>query len=774
MGLIEVGRVFRNVAFQINRGEVFESLTPLGPPRFASVSETIGRGDTLLHASVRKGKTETVQRLLRNGANKDEMNDEMRTPLYLAAALGRMDVALALLAAGADVNLRCGFEKRTTVHIAAVEGHVGILRKVLKHEHGADVDAADVQQCTALHLAARHCIGKVEEVIKVLIEAGANVEAPCGMNVVTLHFTPLHLAVGELRLGAALALLKHGASVNARASGSNTTSLHLAARLAGAQEPRTAMLAAKVAMWLAAVVDNNHRAAAVDMVLGWSGMKQVGAAALVDLLLRWGAEEEIVNISGNTAMDVVGLGVIAGNHRTEDAVRVRELLANARVDKAWRRRGYLVLCRGRLNGLLSAATTGVAEAEGGESIAVAIPCACLEFVMQHILSVCLSHLASAAVLALTGRLLLWWLRVLPGWWLREEGALFSLAQVPVLHWALMRVLPRRLSHVVWMSTAVWTVLPVKESLVVRLIWFGLMLALEKAFRVYSMLELLFGRAHPNSGARMYVGYISMSAVSTLLPVLALSTLVLQMLLWAAFAFRLGWEEASTRALVFLWRPSSTMRTYAEVANISFVSACFWGFHDDYVASLLLIVLSLYVAWYSQLAQPNNREAQMVGDVRLDVLGITVAVMLVMILNVCVFFYVLWTWGSVWLHLLKNMLLPGLVLMFFGAWFRFSALGSVLLGAWFRARPNSSTHADTTGTERFAAASDDVERGTIADDVDDVERGTIAAAAAASLASTAGDMTEPTGVQEESFAGDWAWATVRLGQDDIFRKIVGYL
>lgn len=65
---------------------------------------------------------------------------------------------------------------------------------------------------------------------------------------------------------------------------------------------------------------------------------------MVDLLLRWGADETIVDRTGETAFDILGM-VEEVNGLAGDAERVRELLANAPINRAWRRRGYLVLCR---------------------------------------------------------------------------------------------------------------------------------------------------------------------------------------------------------------------------------------------------------------------------------------------------------------------------------------------------------------------------------------------------------------------------------------------
>ena len=69
---------------------------------------------------------------------------------------------------------------------------------------------------------------------------------------------------------------------------------------------------------------------------------------MVDLLLRSGADETITDEEGETPTDAIGQWF--GEDEDEDPLveeieRVRRLLANAPADRAWRRRGYLVLCR---------------------------------------------------------------------------------------------------------------------------------------------------------------------------------------------------------------------------------------------------------------------------------------------------------------------------------------------------------------------------------------------------------------------------------------------
>ena len=83
---------------------------------------------------------------------------------------------------------------------------------------------------------------------------------------------------------------------------------------------------------------------------------------MVDALLRSGADETITDDLARCAMDMIGCRVGEDGNTSDDDVsdveangiggndideinRVRQLLANATADRAWRRRGYLVLCR---------------------------------------------------------------------------------------------------------------------------------------------------------------------------------------------------------------------------------------------------------------------------------------------------------------------------------------------------------------------------------------------------------------------------------------------
>ena len=128
-----------------------------------------------------------VELLTLKGADRDAMDRSESTPLFLAVCGGHHAAEVALLAAGADVSLLCGWLKESVVHVAARHGLVEALRAVIEH---GDVDAVDREQYTALHVAVQSNQGGTTDV---LIVAGANIEARTRFGE-----TPLHVAVSEL------------------------------------------------------------------------------------------------------------------------------------------------------------------------------------------------------------------------------------------------------------------------------------------------------------------------------------------------------------------------------------------------------------------------------------------------------------------------------------------------------------------------------------------------------------------------------------------------
>ncbi|CAM9755804.1 unnamed protein product [Hapterophycus canaliculatus] len=262
----------------------------------ASANAKCEYGRAPLHVAAGLGDTQMVKLLLQKGGE-IEGDNLGRSPLFNAVFYGQLAATQALLAAGAEVKRRDEDIDDSAIFAAVERGHVGILRALLEHE--ANVEGEIGMPTTPLHVAAQ--LNNVEA-IDVLVEYGADVEAQSDHTGL-----PLHCAAVHMKLEAVVALLKHGANANA-ADDSNYTPLH-------------------------------------DAV---STPWRPGTADLVDTLLRSGADEKIINDNGDSPLDIVRRKY-AGQPLVDEFQRVYKLLANAPSDRAWRRRGYLVLCRARLD-----------------------------------------------------------------------------------------------------------------------------------------------------------------------------------------------------------------------------------------------------------------------------------------------------------------------------------------------------------------------------------------------------------------------------------------
>ncbi|CAM9553815.1 unnamed protein product [Laminaria digitata] len=273
----------------------------------AEIEAADSLGNSPLHSAALQDCTSAVVALLERDADTSKANNDERTPLHLAAELGHLSVSTALIAAGADMTFRCEDNEPSALDVAATAGKVAVLKKMV--ESGVEVDGVDSDGRTPLVLAvASNEPGSVE----VLAEAGARVDALVENN----SWTSLHVAAEYLYPAVVVALLKHGANVNARdVDHHNDTPLHIAARQAGMED----------------------------------------AAEIVEALLKRGADERCLNDLHLTPADVALAQVGSGaGVSVEDIEPVVKLLERAAGDRKWRRRSQLILCyaRGRRNLML--------------------------------------------------------------------------------------------------------------------------------------------------------------------------------------------------------------------------------------------------------------------------------------------------------------------------------------------------------------------------------------------------------------------------------------
>ena len=151
-------------------------------------------GWTALHMACAIGRPPAVKVLIDMKADVNKEDDAGRRPLHLAAANGIPDQMTLLLRAGADCNAR-DCMRATPLHYAvkvAQEDAVKMLVRTCGTHLEIDAEE-DMFGLTPLHMAAQYGL---EEIVFLLLDAGANVNAPdrrvC---------TPLHHAVASITVG---------------------------------------------------------------------------------------------------------------------------------------------------------------------------------------------------------------------------------------------------------------------------------------------------------------------------------------------------------------------------------------------------------------------------------------------------------------------------------------------------------------------------------------------------------------------------------------------
>ena len=185
---------------------------------------------------------------------------------------------------------------------------------------GADKDCPDWANCTPLHhAAARPCLGVVET----LLAAGVDVGATNGLGDTALHFSARD---GHDEI--LCALLRGGADKNCR-------------NLTG----ETPLVKAVVEYQLKVVKTLLASGAEVNIAI-WDGDTAlhfaVDSVDMTSLLLLWGADENATDSSGMTPAKKIDGMEPKPQHKA-----VRRLLDRAPADRAWRRRGWLVMFRSR-------------------------------------------------------------------------------------------------------------------------------------------------------------------------------------------------------------------------------------------------------------------------------------------------------------------------------------------------------------------------------------------------------------------------------------------
>ena len=211
----------------------------------ADLDARAANGDTPLHLAAAGGRVDMVFLLIAATASLNVKNDDDKAPLHLAADGGHAAIVTELIAAGAYWgDAACGSEEIVNpanaappclnlLRQAVTRGDFSAVRALLAA--GADVDARDANNNTALHLAAD--TGR-DVMVSLLIQATAslNVQNNDGD-------TPLHLSAEAGHVTVVSLLIQATASLNVKNNTYGDTPLHAAA-LAGHAAIVDALIAA--------------------------------------------------------------------------------------------------------------------------------------------------------------------------------------------------------------------------------------------------------------------------------------------------------------------------------------------------------------------------------------------------------------------------------------------------------------------------------------------------------------------------------------------------
>ncbi|XP_044267748.1 uncharacterized protein LOC123013350 [Tribolium madens] len=186
-------------------------------PNINRQCETLGY--TTLHHASEMSSVEVVEILLKHGANPKIKSKKLFTPLHTALTYKNFDIALKLIEADPSIVNEFSLEDngdKLTPMILAAENNCPEVIKVL-HKCGAELYIAE-NILNPLHVAVGN--GHVSAAIA-LIDAGASVNQPNTQGVYPLYCATKHLSTLTI-------LLKNSAKVNAKCP-DGLTALHLAA-----------------------------------------------------------------------------------------------------------------------------------------------------------------------------------------------------------------------------------------------------------------------------------------------------------------------------------------------------------------------------------------------------------------------------------------------------------------------------------------------------------------------------------------------------------------
>ena len=165
---------FTKVSFEVSASTILYSTILFNVPQIAEQYAGLALSDYVLHRASAGGLIDLVVRLIGEGYDVKEEDNQGVTPLYYSCSGGHIEVMEQLLQAGADVNAQGG-HYGNALQAAAYGGHQKMVEQSL--QAGADVNAQGGEYGNALQAAAYRGYQKM---VERLLQAGADVNAQGG------------------------------------------------------------------------------------------------------------------------------------------------------------------------------------------------------------------------------------------------------------------------------------------------------------------------------------------------------------------------------------------------------------------------------------------------------------------------------------------------------------------------------------------------------------------------------------------------------------------
>ena len=309
--------------------------------------------EEVLYMAIRDVKIDVIRALLDVGGAK-KMDKALITAVRLPSRVeeSTLDILNVLLKQPRALEIvNHSFDLDTPLIFASMR-HLPRVCSLLLSKGGADVNARRTEDVTNPHTAlyvstfGSGCL----KTTRVLLEAGAGVNIPCGFHKRTvIHYVAEKGGNSSEELPI---LIEYGGNVGIKDT-RGVTPLHLASGVAPFRSENIRIL-----VEAGADVNAKKRSGRTPLHSASSRLN-VGA---VKALLWHGADETVADRQGQTPMDVVGTrleGSIWGHVDVQQCVNnVKSLLEGAPGERAWRRRKAVVMCRACCGGVTGNGTRG--------------------------------------------------------------------------------------------------------------------------------------------------------------------------------------------------------------------------------------------------------------------------------------------------------------------------------------------------------------------------------------------------------------------------------